>query len=173
MGGERGPGRERGNDDECERGRRCFGEQTEHDSSEQLLTELLERELRGCLGGGDGGRFDLGKILPRCFVCKLNGERRLLLPGDVGVRLLRISIGDLGDRGDLRLPIGGSGGDLGRLRISGERGLLLPTSGDLGRLVTGAVDSGVMRRNTPGERLLNGGDDGGVLRLRERLRDRL
>lgn len=177
-GGERGPGRDRDSEVERERGLRCFGEQTEQDSSEQLLTELFERERLG-FGGGDGGRFERGKIIPRFPDCKESGDRRLL-PGDEGLRR-RLSIGDLGDRGDFRPsplltrrpgpPIGGSGGDLGRLRNSGERGGLLP-SGERGRRISGDI-----RRISGGEgRRRSGGEDGGVLRFargRLWLRDRL
>lgn len=62
MGGDLGTGRERGidTDRDLERARLCFGEQTEHESSEQLLTELLEG-VRFFCGGGDGGLFDLGR----------------------------------------------------------------------------------------------------------------
>lgn len=65
--GECGPGRERGIDEDRECGRCIFGEQTEHESSEQLLNELLDRELHICFGGGDGGLLERGKIFPRLF----------------------------------------------------------------------------------------------------------
>lgn len=141
----------------------CFGEHTEHESSEQLLKELFDGDR---FGGGDGGRFDLGNIPPgaRCGF-KLGGGLRVT--GDGGVRRRKFSIGDRGERGDFRRIDCCSGGERGRRRISaGERGRLI--SGER-RRSTG--DGGERRRciGDCGDRRLTG-DTGGDFRLRDRLR---
>lgn len=102
----------------------CFGEHTEHESSEQLLTLLADADLHDFLGGGgDLGLLGGGVLLP------LIGER---LDGGV----LRPPPGDDrrggGERGDRRPPglERRGGGERGERRLTGERERLWCRLGD-------------------------------------------
>lgn len=96
-----------------------LGEQTEHESSEQLLTELAEGDLFALLGLGDRG------LAAGLDLFTGGDERR-----DINDLWF---IGDLRDIGERRLTDvrrgGGERGDLrpiGDLRIGGDRGDLKP-----------------------------------------------
>lgn len=109
------------------------------------------------LGGGDGGRLDLGNIAAadRCGFKFGGGERRLT-----------ISTGDRGERGDFR-RIGCSGGERGRRRSSGERGRR--GSGERRRCTGVGGDRRRCCTGDCGDRRLTG-DTGGDFRVRDRLR---
>lgn len=114
-----------------------FGEQTEQESSEQLLTELADAERRHDFGGGDRGRCGLDRV------ADIGGDRR-----PTGER----PTGDRREIGDRRLLTGErrGGGERGDLRPTGDR----RAGGDRG-------ERGVRRPVCDRERLrrLGEGDD--------------
>ncbi|KAF5283563.1 hypothetical protein FQA39_LY17309 [Lamprigera yunnana] len=99
------------------------GEQTEQESSEQVLTELPEGDLLPLCGGGDRGERGLTVFVERVGaggdLRTTGGDRR---DGDLGDRRLTGDRRKAGDRGDLR-PTGDlrEGGDRGDLRLTGDR----------------------------------------------------
>lgn len=101
-----------------------LGEQTEQESSEQLLTELPEGDRRPLCIGGDRGERGLTALADRAGgggdLRVTGGDRRD--GGDLGDRRPTGDRRKAGERGDLR-PIGDrrEGGDRGDLRPTGDR----------------------------------------------------
>lgn len=115
--------RERETDADRDRVRACLwflGEQTEQESSEQLLTELPDGDLRPLWGAGERGLTIFDERAAGGDDLRVTGDRRG--SGDLGDLRLTGERLKGGDRGDLR-PIGDlrDGGDRGDLRPTGDR----------------------------------------------------